>query len=355
MLLKDNFDKRKKEKVEKFIDSKQKYIFGRNVYTKAILKKIKNIKGIIDDFYKEDKYLNLPVFKLNHIPKNADICVVSGGNILSAINRVKSEGFENVIHYADLIKYSQLNFQDFVFNENFKNIFEENKNEFLKIYNLLCDNVSKTIFQKIISFRYFYNIDFLKGFKNREKEQYFEDFLNLGQNEIFVDVGAYDGFTSLEFIKRVKKYKKIYIFEPDEKNLLKAKINLKNYDDIIFINSGAYDKKTILKFKENDSASTISEEGDLEIKVNRIDNLIKKATFIKMDVEGAEIKALKGAENIIANCHPKMAISVYHNPLDFIDVPKFIFDLVGNDVYDVYIRHYTESIYETIMFFIPKG
>jgi len=51
-----------------------------------------------------------------------------------------------------------------------------------------------------------------------------------------------------------------------------------------------------------------------------------------------------------------MAISVYHNPFDLFQIFQIVFELVeSNEVYDIYIRHYTESIYETIMFFIPKN
>ena len=49
-----------------------------------------------------------------------------------------------------------------------------------------------------------------------------------------------------------------------------------------------------------------------------------------------------------------MAISVYHSPFDLFEIPEIISGIVGKNAYNIYIRHYTESIYETIMFFIPK-
>lgn len=355
MLLNDVYDDNIGELVNKFINAKTKFIFGRNIYTEELINKVDGISGIIDDFYDKKEYLGLPIIKLEELPKDSYICVVSGGNILTSINRVKSLGFNNIIHYVDLLKYSKINFIDLVFNEHFKEVFDNNKKQFIKIYDLLNDSISKEIYSKIISFRYYYNINFLQGLKNKEKEQYFEEFLELRNNEIFLDVGGYDGFTSLEFIKRVSDYKKIYFFEPDTQNLNKAKKLLSDYKNIKFLDIGAYDKNDILKFSSNESASNIDENGDIEIKVGKIDNYVdEKVTFLKMDIEGAEQKALIGAKKTIRKYRPKMAISIYHSPFDLFRIPEIIFEIVGKDTYDIYVRHYTESIYETIMFFVPK-
>ena len=56
--------------------------------------------------------------------------------------------------------------------------------------------------------------------------------LDLKEDEVFIDVGGFDGATSIEFIKHCPHYKSIYIFEPVENNLDKAKKNLKDYKNI---------------------------------------------------------------------------------------------------------------------------
>ncbi len=71
-----------------------------------------------------------------------------------------------------------------------------------------------------------------------------------------------------------------------------------------------------------------------------------------MDIEGAEFEALKGASGIIRKHQPKLAISVYHKASDYWEIPELIFS-IRND-YKLYLRHYTEGIAETVMFFIPK-
>jgi FkbM family methyltransferase len=48
-----------------------------------------------------------------------------------------------------------------------------------------------------------------------------------------------------------------------------------------------------------------------------LDDVLEHATYIKMDIEGAEIDTLKGAERIITTDHPNLAASLYHTPEDF--------------------------------------
>jgi FkbM family methyltransferase len=167
-----------------------------------------------------------------------------------------------------------------------------------------------------------------------------------------LDVGGYDGYTSEEFIKKCPNYKKIYIFEPENDNLVKAKERLAKFKNINYYELGLSNKKETLKFDISGSASKISDEGRVIIKVDKLDDLnINEFTFLKMDIEGAEEVALEGAKESIKKNHPKLAISVYHKANDFWKIPELIFNI--RDDYKIYLRHYTESIYETVMFFIP--
>ena len=74
----------------------------------------------------------------------------------------------------------------------------------------------------------------------------------------------------------------------------------------------------------------------------------EEVTFIKMDIEGAELKALKGAKNIILRDKPKLAISIYHKPEDIVEIPLFIKELVPE--YKLYIRHYSNDSIETVLY-----
>jgi uncharacterized protein with FMN-binding domain len=79
-----------------------------------------------------------------------------------------------------------------------------------------------------------------------------------------------------------------------------------------------------------------------------------------MDIEGAEMRALKGAERIIRSQHPKLAISCYHRfrdgvytgSADLFDVPAYIKSLVPE--YNIFIRHHggDRNCYETVCYAI---
>jgi hypothetical protein len=73
-----------------------------------------------------------------------------------------------------------------------------------------------------------------------------------------------------------------------------------------------------------------------------------KLDFIKMDIEGSELNALKGAKKVICKYRPKLAISVYHHPEDIYEIPKWIESL--NLGYKFYLGHFTTHRDETILF-----
>jgi FkbM family methyltransferase len=70
--------------------------------------------------------------------------------------------------------------------------------------------------------------------------------------------------------------------------------------------------------------------------------------FIKMDIEGAELMALKGSVTTLRKYRPKLAISVYHDLQDFWSIPKYIRELELG--YRFYLRHFTIHSEETILF-----
>jgi len=67
-----------------------------------------------------------------------------------------------------------------------------------------------------------------------------------------------------------------------------------------------------------------------------------------MDVEGTELEVLKGSEATIKRYRPKLAISVYHKPMDYIDIPLYIKSLVPE--YKMYLRHYTSFDGDTVLY-----
>ncbi len=135
----------------------------------------------------------------------------------------------------------------------------------------------------------------------------------------------------------------------------KAQNSLIKHDNIRFHQLALFSKKTSLRFDSTKSASSkICDYGDDIIAADCLDNVVThKTTYIKLDIEGYELEALKGMKKHIITYQPKLAIAVYHDASHFFEVPKFVLGLRRD--YDVYLRHYTEGWCETIMYFVPQG
>lgn len=181
---------------------------------------------------------------------------------------------------------------------------------------------------------------------------------SLSENEVFVDGGAYDGQTTLNFFtilsQRGIKDGFSYLWEPDLGNVekIKRKLSQVNNERFEVIEQGLWNSKTKLAFgAEGTTGSRIDESGTGIVEVDSIDSICtQKPTFIKMDIEGAELNALEGARKVITGYKPKLAICIYHKVDDFIAIPKKVLEM--NPAYRLYIRHYSFGGGETVLYAI---
>lgn len=230
------------------------------------------------------------------------------------------------------------------------------------VLSMKCDRdlISKDLMRRGISQNRI--LDMGEQIEKLRNGQYFDlQELKLQKEEVFVDCGAFDGDTSIEFKKWCKQnYKHIYAFEPDKDNNCLCKQNLG--EDIhkrkcTVFNKGTWSSETVLEFSKNSNeASHICEDGTEKIEVLSIDAELlnkrnEKVTFIKMDIEGAELETLKGASQIIKEQKPKLAICVYHKPEDIFTIPEYLRTL--NPDYKFYLRHYTFAAWDTVLYAIP--
>lgn len=193
-----------------------------------------------------------------------------------------------------------------------------------------------------------------------DEQQYFEKFVKFDEGEVFIDAGVLDLATSLQFVKECEKNHvsdyKIYAFEPDRvsyERCLEIKRQYPNVKLELF-NSGLWSSNMKIGFTgEGEAGSRILNDNALNtIDTVSLDSVVKdKVTFIKMDIEGAELEALKGSQNIIKQYRPKLAVCVYHKREDIIEIPRYIKSLVPE--YHLYLRHYSSGVTETVLYAIP--
>lgn len=190
-------------------------------------------------------------------------------------------------------------------------------------------------------------------------KQYFdvEQVLPNEKGEIFVDAGCYDGMSSVNASRWANGgLKKVYAFEPDRNSLAICEKNIRSIGcDYEIHNIATWDKKEVLNFDVHENAgygSKVIEGGGVCVDADSIDNVLngESATYIKLDVEGSELRTLRGAINTIKRWRPKLAISIYHKPEDIIEIPAFVEELDMG--YKYYIRQYQTRIFETTLYAI---
>ena len=194
------------------------------------------------------------------------------------------------------------------------------------------------------------------GLATDVERQYFDPDVLAPQAEgVFIDGGCFDGGTDRAFIKWCAgRYQKILAFEPDQRNYQKCleACRREQWERVEIQNRGLWDCETELFFRETGGqGSRIGEgEGTIHIRTAAIDEAAgdEDVTYIKLDVEGAELKALQGAARTIRKKRPRLAVSIYHKPEDIVELPEYILSL--RDDYRFYIRHYQMSDCETILY-----
>lgn len=183
----------------------------------------------------------------------------------------------------------------------------------------------------------------------------------------FIDAGCFDTGTSREFARWCGgEYSKIIAFEPDLKNYemcqkYSKELGLKNFE---LVQAGLSSEETEKKLTQrsgsnsnfvNDSSAwvrlnEVNQQNTEIIRTVKLDDYVRDITvgFIKMDIEGAECEALKGAKDTIQRDRPFLAICVYHRRGDMIAIMDYLLSIVPE--YHFWLRHHSSSTLETVLY-----
>jgi FkbM family methyltransferase len=329
-----------------------RYVVGKNEQSEELIRLV-NIDGLIDDYETHsNSWHGVPILKTSDVL--AESIVVNCSTSISPVavqNNLEKAGLKNVIAISELLiaLNGKISLPWFVKQQ--REDYQKFKNEWFNLYQSMSDDESKKVFMDVLRYRLNPNPFYMHEYEVRLKDQYLEDFM-MYKNEVFVDAGGFDGDTTEEFCRRYPDYKKVFLFEPSVRNMQAAKLRLAKLQNIEFLEVGLSDSVGRLYFNSDaGSASAVSNVGSESIDVTTLDKAVNEpVSFIKMDLEGWEMKALAGCKRHIVEEKPKLAISVYHGASDFRDVPRYILSL--NPDYKIYFRHYTQGWSESVMYFI---
>jgi FkbM family methyltransferase len=268
---------------------------------------------------------------------------------------LKEKGITRKINGVFIRKTDKRNSKDMKESQDF---FTQNQDRVQRVLELLSDEKSKKVLNAVIKYR-MYKTPIPQSLYSEYDQYFVSDIIRISQGEVFVDVGAYTGDTIQQFMDLARKqkvrYGKIIGFEPDEKNYSLVSRYYGKKKGVILIKKGISIKEDTLFFRVESATSHVVEDGnnaDYSIPVTNIDSVkvCSKATWIKMDIEGAEMDALHGAEETIKRNHPKLTICIYHSDEDILRIIEYIHELVPE--YRLYVRHHSSNHVETVLYAI---
>lgn len=301
-----------------------------------------------DSFVRKGKtFHGFPVLTLGALEEKygkLTVLMCFGSSRPEVIGNVKKIKQKHILFAPDVPVYGDILF-DRVF---FKSTYKRHE----AIYDMLTDETSKKTFKNIVNFKISGDTDYLFDCET-SLENAFTDILKLGENEVYLDLGAYRGDTVLEFLKYAPAYKKIYAVEPDNKTFLKLRETTKDIRNIECINACVSNESRVGTFSMNGSRGSNNSRGNMAVAYLTADDIIKdnRVTYIKADIEGAECDFLEGAGNIIKTNKPKMMISCYHRSDDLFKIPEAVMKL-RND-YKIYMRHFPSvPAWDTVYLFV---
>ncbi len=241
---------------------------------------------------------------------------------------------------------------DEIFNFEF---YTNNLDKINKAREQFSDEESKRIYDNIIKYKLYGNINYLRDAESSPDECY-REILDAKTIKTSADLGAYNGDSIRELMGYAENLKRVVAFEPDRRNFRKLTEWASCVDgvEITPCNLGAWSREEVLYFDGSGNRNASMTQNTsvfsdainqrkkkiIEVQVNSLDNILlgERVDYIKYDVEGSEYEALCGSEKTIKKYSPKLLVSLYHRSADIFSLPLFIKEM--NSEYSLYLRRF---------------
>jgi len=372
-MIKNNINYRN---LSEYVGNKKLILFGASLTGAQAINMINDsipISFICDnDKEKHGKYLfgieiKSPEYLINE-NNNDIVALISSINYAEIQCQLYDLGITDIITHKELARTTQSNQPQAspnVVNTVGKEFYIDPADEKIKkniatLYDIIEDEkFSKELLSQVIKSRMYkkdgFDMDFiLAGHINHPAYFSLEIFGDNVEDEIIIDGGLEDSNDFNHFHKILgNRLKKIYGFEPSQEHFKRIKIDLVNNQIFDYIRKEFICLTEVVDIKlfplalstssgklfiSNCVTSSSGISGD-EVGCTSIDEIVDqndRITLIKLDIEGAELDALKGARQIILKDKPRLVVCLYHNPSDLWEIPMYIKDLYPE--YKLFIR-----------------
>lgn len=286
-----------------------------------------------------------PSEALTRLPRDIPI-VIASHRVLGGYESLRALGY-TAVPFAYLQVAAPDRFPPHAFYDGLLEDLFAHREQYVKLSEMLADEQSRATLNSIIAYRLTLNPLYLRDMVDWN----LYGALSFGEAEVYVDGGTYNGDSIQLFAEHVRdRYRKVFAFEPDKKTFKVLSARFGSNPRVRLCNAGLYSRSGGLGFTADSSrAAKIDPNSRLTIDVVSLDDTIQeKVTFIKMNIEGAEVEALKGGRALIGKYAPKLAISGYHRPTDLWKLPQLILEL--NGAYNLFLRQQDGGIIESVIY-----
>jgi len=228
-----------------------------------------------------------------------------------------------------------------------------------RTHSRLADDTSQQCLERVVAFRMGLDLEYA-GFAHPEP-QYFNAITlpPLRENAAslrYLDGGAYNGDSLLQLLQ-LASVERAWLFEPDPANfaLLRLQVGGAKVRGHC-VPLGLSDRYAVLRFGgQQGMAGTIRPDGDDCISTVAVDDLLagEGIDLLKLDIEGAEAAALRGAAHTLRSSRPVLAISAYHKPDDLWQLPDLISDICPD--YTCYLRQHASNSFDLVLYAVPNS
>ena len=267
------------------------------------------------------------------------------------LSLLSSAGFASIISYFEIHERLQMAPEFWLAPR--QGLYER-KEEILQGLEFFQDSVSRQVYHDHLALRLTFDQSLL-GTPSIETQYSPADLPPPRQPMRLIDGGAFIGDSVDFFLDQGVRMEAVAAFEPDMINFrklvdasnrfTKAGIETMLYPCGLGVETG------MLRFQGGHGAgSQLTESGDLHVQVLALDNVLPsfRPTLIKLDIEGAEPDALKGARAMIHKGMPDLAVCVYHTPAHLWEIPRLIREMFPS--YHFYLRSHRFNGFDTVLY-----